>query len=359
MSAEFNDQSNADETEVPSSPSAEFKPSGNFPLTERQKAIARGDDPDAIPTEESTGDEVQLEDETTPDAGTVDTQSASWITDGDRAKAKAYGMEPEDLDAYESREQFGSALRAIDRAYSRLPKPETQAEPAPKVEAKEPEYIDELYVDGKVNIEYLRRHKDEVEGSEFLLAQAEHTALLEKEVADLKASVSQREQESQQEQAHRELAAFNREVDRFRPDVYGSSVDANGQPVPLKPEDADRRYKLLGACAAYTDYIHSVQQAHGMSPSTPALSEVLKQAEFIAFPEEATSRAKAEAVKEREAELKRVAKQAARVRPVATTASVTAAHRGAPPEDPYSTTAIMRTPQIQAVLDRINSGANH
>jgi hypothetical protein len=331
----------------------EIKPSGTFVVTERMKAVARGENPDAVVAESEPETEPDTEvDE--PERATVahSDEPTSWITAADRARAVSYGLDPEDLDAYESREQFGSALRAIDKAFSRREpaKPEAKVEKQPEAES---EYVDQLYVNGKVNVEYLKKHKDEIEGSEFLIAQAEHTASVEAKLAEFEAKQTEREQQLQQQEYQRFEAEFHRAVDAFRPELFGKSTDASGQLINLKPEDAEKRFRLLDACARYTEHLHAVQAQAGLSPSTPPLSEILKQAEFIAFPKEAADRARQEAIAEREKDLKRVAKQAQRVRPVATTAGADAAYRGAPPEDTGSTEAIMRHPKVKAWFDRV------
>lgn len=335
-----------------------IKPTGEFVLTDRLRKVAMGENPDAEPEAVEEVEDTELD--ATPEPETPEVQEpVSWITASDRARAVSYGIDPEDLDAYENREQFGSVLRAIDKAFSRRDpaQPESAnlhtAEPA----KAEPEYVDQLYVDGKVNVEYLKKHKEDIEGSEFLIAQAEYTANLEAKLAEFDTKQAEREQAQQQEQLRHFEAEFHRAVDAFRPEFFGKQTDQSGQLVNLKPEDADRRYKLLDACALWTNNLHTQQQRAGLQPSTPPLSEVLKHAEFLAFPEEARTREREAAVKEREAELKKIAKQAQRVRPVATTSAVDTAHRGTPHEDPGSTEAIMRNPKVKALLDRLQANA--
>jgi hypothetical protein len=353
MSAELNDDREADDS-TPAPAGEPVKASGNFVFTDRMKAIARGEDPDATSTEPEVEEVAEVEPEVDKTPEQVETQPVSWITDSDRAKARSYGMEPEDLDAYENREQFGSALRAIDRAYSRLPVQE-EAEPEAKVE--DVDTSDQKIVNGKINPAYFEKRKDEYDEDMILAMQRQRA--LEDKLEAIESQNSEATKRAEQEQAQRALAEFHREVDRFRPDAYGSSVDANGQVLPLKSADADRRFKLLSACATYTQSVHDSQTRAGLPPSTPPLSEILKHAEYIAFPDEVQARIKAEAIKEREAELKKIAKQAQRVRPVATTASAQAAYRGAPHEDPHSTEAFLRSPQFQAFKDRVASQSNH
>lgn len=352
MSAELN----ADTPSV-DTPEA-IKPTGEFVLTDRLRKVAMGENPDA-PEVESVEevDDTELDSSTETPEVPATPEPVTWITAADRARAVSYGLDPEDLDAYENREQFGSALRAIDKAFSRRELPAQQQVAEAKSEQPEAEYVDQPVVNGKVNVEYWRRHKDEYEGGDVLLANAEHSAALEAKLASFEAKQAERDEALQQEQLQHFEAEFHRAVDAFRPDAFGKQTDDTGQLVPLKAEDIERRLKLLDACVLYTNSLHAEQQRAGLQTSTPPLSEVLKHAEFIAFPQEARERVRQEAIKEREAELKKIAKQAQRVRPVASTASTETAHRGTPHEDPGSTEAIMRNPKVKALLERIQTNA--
>jgi hypothetical protein len=327
----------------PETPEPEQK--SGFVLTERLKAVAQGLDPDNLPAAEEAdeeGDEplAEVEAEVTPPEKPEPT---SWIQDADRQRAQSYGLDPEDLDAYSTREDFGKALRAIDKAFSRR-EPSKPAPVEAEPEAVESdEYVDEPVVNGKTNVEWYRRNNYD-DGSVQL---AENQRRIEdaQEARDKEFTALQ-EQQRQAEVQYR-LAEFHRTVDAYSPH-FGKSVDESGQVVPLSDADAQRRWKLFDAAQLHLEHIHNAQQMAGLPVSSPPLSQLLKHAEQIAFPEEVLKRAKEEAVAEREAELKKIAKQSQRRRPVATTASVSAAHRGTPEADPYTTEAIMRHPNVEA-----------
>jgi hypothetical protein len=328
----------------PETPEPEQK--SGFVLTERLKAVAQGLDPDNLPEEEDTDvdepvDEIEGDEAVAPEKS----EPTSWIQDADRQRAQSYGLDPEDLDAYSSREDFGKALRAIDKAFSRL----NPAQPAPaevdEVEEVEAEDADQKIVNGKINPAYYEKRSDEYD-EDYILTIKNQRALQDR-LDQFESSAKEAEEQQREAEVQYRLAEFHRTVDSFSSN-YGKSVDESGQVVPLSPQDAERRWKLMDAARLHLDHIHNSQRLAGLQPSTPPLPHLLKQAEQIAFPEEVLKRAKEEAVKEREVELKKIAKQSQRRRPVATTASVSAAHRGTPPEDPYTTEAIMRHPNVEA-----------
>lgn len=331
---------------------------GTFPLTDRMKAIARGEDPEAPVTTE-TVDEPLVETPTEDVAETVETpevdEPTSWITDADRNRAKAYGLDPSDLDAYENREQFGSALRAIDKAFSRRD-PVAQEEPEVVEQVESAEDPDKKVVNGKLNPAYFEKRPEEYDEDYIQMVKLQRAT--QDRLDEIEANNKATAEQYQQAEVQARLDDFHRTVDSFSTH-YGKTVDEHGQPTPLSPADAERRWKLLDAAQVQLQHIHNAQHAAGMPISSPPLSRLLKDAEFIAFPDEVLARAKAEAVATREKELKKIADQSKRIRQVASTASVDAAYRGAPPESTHTTEAIMRHPEIARWRERVAAGANH
>jgi len=334
---------------------------GTYPLTPRMIAIAKGEDPDAITSEADDAPADEPEVDPADDAGEVAEQPAddtpeptSWVTEGDKQRARAYGLDPEDLAAYSSREEFGRITRAIDKAASRREPtaPKAVETPAPKVD----EVVDDTKprdANGKLNLAYYEKNFDEAT-----------VELVREQIAkdDLIAKQNQAIESFRQEQEEaawiRHTNEFHRAAEEIRPEFFGRTTDKSGLPVDLSPAELDRRQKLWNAANIISDHMLREQERSGLQPSLPPWANILKQAEVLAFGEElakfeqAAQKASKQAT--RTEQLQRVAAQSQRRRPVAQTAGTHAAYRGAPPSDPHSTEAILQHPTMEAVLRRIN-----
>lgn len=275
MSAELNDTTGAE------SP-APIEPSGKIELTEREIAIAEGRDPDAPSEEPVETPEVAEEGEQPEVAETPETpaeEPQEWHQQYDRQLAEAYDL---DLSDFASRDELSKHVSLLAKYASRFQQP--KEEPAPKAEAPaEPEYVDEPFINGKVNVEYLRRHKDELEGSEYLLAMAEHAEKLEQQLSEAtkkqEESLSRYEQEAQQREAERQLHAFHQAVDHLNPDFYGKAYDQFGNPVTLAKEHAERRQALFEEAYWMSDRIARSQEMRGEKVAIPGWPHLAAQAQ--------------------------------------------------------------------------------
>lgn len=332
---------------------------GSFPLTPRMVAIAKGEDPDAITSEvdDAPAEEVVDEqladdaaDEVAEDPAGETPEPTSWVTAADRARAKSYNLDAEDLDAYSSREDFGRALRLIDKAASRRdPSPAPQAPVTPS--AKADEVADDTKprdANGKLNLAYFAKNFDEAT-VELVKEQIANTEAREKQSQEL--AYFQQQQEEQE--FVRYAQGFHQAAEELRPDFYGRTVDASGLPLDPSPAELDRRTKLWSKAHLVTESIIAEQQEAGMKVSVPPWPQVLKQAEVLAFGDEIAKHEKVAKQTTRAQDLRRLATQSQRRRPVASTASTHAAYRGAPPADPHSTESIVKHPDVEALLRRL------
>lgn len=339
-------------------PAEETQAESKFTLTPRMVAVAKGEDPDAIssepPAEEVAEQEEVVEESDDAPADEQAEEPTSWVTDADRQRATAYGLDPEDLSVYSSREEFGRTLRALDKATSRLsPKPSGEYSPPAKDEAEEIDDTKPVDASGKLNLAYYEKNFDEgtVEAMRVLRAQQDAN---EKQSAAIAAFQAQQEQEL----FDRHIQSFHSAAESLRPDFYGRTVDKSGLPITPSKAELDRRQKLYDAAEVYMDHLARSQERSGMPVSIPPWPNILKQAEVIAFPQEIAAHEKAVAKATREAQLKKVAEQSKNRRPVGSTASARAAYRNAPAADPHSTESIMRSPEVEAVLRRIADGVS-
>jgi hypothetical protein len=335
------------------------KAEGTFPLTPRLVAIAKGEDPDAIveaPAGETVDEQVeQPAEEVAESDDAPEPEPTSWVTDSDKQRAVSYGLDPEDLSAYSSREEFGRVTRALDKSYSRrqAPQPETQSGRAAELDAKPADApVDDTKpfdASGKLNLAYYEKNFDEgtVAAVKAIREQQDTQAKYAQEIEAFR-----QEQDQAAWQTH--VNEFHRAAEEIRPDFFGQTVDKSGLPIQLGQSELDRRQKLWDAANVITDHMVRAQERAGLPPSVPPWKHVLKQAEQLAFGDEIAKHEKAAAKVSREAELKKIAAQSKRVRPVATTTSSHNSYRNAPAADQFSTESIMRHPDVEAALRRIN-----
>lgn len=330
---------------------------GSFVLTPRMVAIAKGEDPDAVTSESEAEEDSIAEDEQSTEE-TVETaeesdddapEQASWFTAEDQQRALAYGLDPEDLAAYSSREEFGRVLRSIDKAASRREPAVAKVADAPAETAEEA--VDDTKptdANGKINLAYYENNFDEgtVEAMRALRKQQDATEAQTQAIESF-----QRQQEQAQWHAH--VNEFHRSAEEIRPDFFGRTVDDSGLPVQLSQVELDRRQKLWNAAEVISTHMIREQERQGLPPSVPPWKHVLKQAEVLAFGDEIAKHEQVSQRTSRTDQLKKVADQSKRRRPVASNASTHALTRNTPPADPYSTEAILRHPTVDAVLRKI------
>ena len=334
-------------------------PTGKY-ATPRILAIARGEDPDAIDSKENDppADEPEAESpssEVAEEPADAAPEPTSWVTEYDKQRALAYGLDPEDLAAYSSREEFGRVTRAIDKAASRREPTaaKTVETPAPQDE----EIVDDTSprdANGKLNLAYFEKNGYDEATIELVREQIANSEAREKHNQQLEAY----RQEQEQAEAARYANEFHRAADELRPDFFGRVLDEHGLPVEPSAVEIDRRQKLWDAAHLIADHMILAQQRQGLPPSVPPMSKLLKQAEVLAFGDEIAAHEQAAQRAGKRAsrtdELKRLAAQSQRRRPVAQTAGTHAAYRGAPASDPHSTESILQHPDVEAALRRIN-----
>ncbi len=290
MSKQLNDPSNADETE-PTDSSTE--------LTEREIAIAEGRDPDAEPSliEAEAAEEV-VEDTPEQPEGEVaddnvsdppaDTPVGPWYSDTDREYASRHGISEWHLQQFGSREEFSRAAALLEAAASarqadKKAAPGPLLEPAPE---KEPEYVDEPVVDGKVNVEWYRQHDYDEGTIKAMEAQRAWQDKLEKQFAEQETRAQQQQREAEEAAAQREINAFHEAADLARPDFYGKTTDEYGNYLPLTPEQNKRRETLFEEIYWLSQRIAHEQQRSTGKVAIPSWSALIKQAEVRAFGEE-------------------------------------------------------------------------
>lgn len=302
-------------------------------LTEREILLAQGEDPDNRSVDAEIEGAPVTEDPPAEEE-TVEEQEVSWITDADRNRAKSYGLDPEDVDAYESREQFGKVLKALDKAASRKAPSKTDPTADDPADDDDEDAVDDskpLTADGKINVAYYKAN-DYDEGT-----------IAAMEVARKQQDVVEKQQQyldslqTQNEQAEyaRHLNEFMDAADALRPDFYGVSTKGT-----LSREYAQRRSDLYDATLLVAQHIAAQQERAGKPVTVPPVAELVKRAELLAFgdslPKSQQTAEKAKA-------------QAAKIRPVG---NVAGARRTATRKSTDDPVEIANDPDVVAAWDR-------
>jgi len=271
-------------------------------LTEREIAIARGEDPDAAV---EGGKEAELTPEVGQDAagqpapeGGKDAAppavNAEWVDDDVLGLARSYGLDENDVKQFDDAEAFRKATLLFDKKLLA----EAGQKPADVVAAPKAVPVADTVTDDPAAIDpqaYIDAGYDE---QTVALVKA-HKQLAD-EVVRLRAEAQAAQQRTAAEFERDRLLTYHDAVDQLDEKRYGRTLDNAGTIVPLTKEADDNRRKL-----------HDTAQllATKSPPGTP-LSVILKRAEKIAFAEEL-------AAEERRVYQEKVAKQSAKRRPAA------------------------------------------
>lgn len=310
-------------------------------LTDRELAIAKGLDPDAVEDVVSGGGDVGATDGAAggteaPDAG-LD-KAESWVTDDLRDLAKHYGLEEDDLKDFESEADLIRYARVQERKSAKKPAaPEStdmmSVEGAGKPEAEKPVAVkEEKKVRQKFDPKVLQdQGYDETTvamGKSLREAQDENDALRE-EVEKLRSSVDEKlgritplaerleedRRKAFQEEFHREVDALGR---------YGIADK-------LTKEDDAKRERL------YRTAILLGRRSMEAGDPPPPLRAVLKRAEIVEFGDEL-------AAAKREEFAARVKDQSSRRRSVGRVAAGTKKTLPGDSDDPVR--AIANSPEL-------------
>ena len=300
-------------------------------LTEREIAIAEGNDPEALPEytphipgeeEEDGGSEASESDpgEELPETDEADEADASpgdWVNDTVREVAHSYGMSDEELNSFHSLDEFERAGRLLDRRQPQEKEPEEEptftakqwqewqeAQEKAEEESKKPDLLD---VDKYKAEGY---DDDTIKLVEAINEERERNNKLETYLQQQHQDQQQRREAEEQRAIQEEINSFHAAVDSYRPDYFGQAIQEDGTTPPLSQEHTDRRAKLYGEAARIAQ---NIQLSGGQVPSYEAL---VRRAGASAFSEEF-------AREKQEQHVSKVARQSKRRRPVASTAGAT------------------------------------
>jgi len=305
-----------DKQEVDSPEVAEAN--SEFELSDREKAIARGDDPDVVETQEPVA-EAQVEEETPVAAEEsvasdpepveelseqpeTDEASDDWITADVKEISDTLGLDPADFD---SEKAFKAATNAFTKKFAEVGSGEEEAKSEESAAAEEAEDPTKKFED---RVEALRSagYEDDVldllrDQHDAVMAEKEHTTELRTQMEALVAR-------QQQDDLDRQATDFHNLADGLDGDLFGKTFEDGKFSNISKEHDANRE-KLWNAMDVIANGM--VQQAHreGKEPNLPSDKALAELALNMEFGGELKDRASKDVSR-------KVKKQSARRRPV-------------------------------------------
>ena len=232
------------------------------PLTEREIAIARGEDPDEVESpqaEESTSTE-ETEQGGQADEGSQATgkdaaaRPASWIDDDILALGAQYGLNAEALAQFPDAKSFTQAAALHDQNLAKqAAAPAAEQEPPKPTQQEEPKKIDTAKAgvdkDGKPQRIDRRAFQEAGYGESELALIDQHNALVDyiekrdAEIAPALAGIAAWQKQQTAAEQLRQANEFHDVLDSMDETLYGRSVK-DGKPVQLTPEQQENRRKV-------------------------------------------------------------------------------------------------------------------
>lgn len=332
-----------------------------FELTQREIAIAQGDDPDdfgagvyddvepgtaeeTTETTEETVDEPeetaveesdaddsdQPGDEADPDSddddgSDVDDEPADWVSDDLRELGASYGLTPEKMrSGFRDAGHFLQQARDYDRGQAEKRRQsagrssevqsgagksgtDTSAEPADKT--------NEIPLDPEW---YREQGYDDATLALVARLKAQQDAL-----DQINPFLQGMQQRQEQEFIQREEQEYHDALDRMSADRYGRVKDESGNVVQLPEFSLENRRRVYQEAKQFEQAIIDRARAEGRAPQLPSKDVLLRRAELFLFGDqierELTEKVAREKDAEQEQRLKDAAAQAKRRRPVAGT----------------------------------------
>ena len=272
------------------------------PLSDREIAIAQGQDPDqdaSAPegdTDDTTAGETSEADETaegvSKEASPEEAEDPeTWIDNEAIQTAESYGLEAGDLEGFDSLEEFNRATRLLAKQASNFAiqsdpqqereEPAESPDPTP-AEAKEELDHPAFDKDGNVDPEWFEKEEYD-----------EATVMLARSFRKTQDKLNQSQQDQNLmwehvaiEEQNRQINAFHDTMDKLDPEFYGKSLDEDGNPIERLPEEhGERRQKTLVSYQALVDSMTAMQKANGKQVKLPSEEALRVQAHEIAHPE--------------------------------------------------------------------------
>lgn len=319
-------------------------------LTQREIAIAQGDDPDEfgagvyddLDTDQETqvteaaGDDSDVASEETvsddPDVSSQDDgagddsgdEPADWITDDLKELGSSYGLTPERMrEAFRDAGHFRQQARDYDRGLVERNRQSSYGSGAQsgaeKSGADAPAGAADKGDEIPLDPEWFREQGyDDATLALVARLKAQQDAL-----DQINPFLQGLQQQQAAERQQREEQEFHDVLDRMSPDRYGRVKSESGEIVQLPEFSLENRRRVYQAVKTIEQEIAALARAEGREPQLPPRDVLVKRAELYLFGDDIEREMAERASKAREEEsqkrLKEAAQQAKRRRPVSGT----------------------------------------
>lgn len=352
----------------------EANESEKIELTERELAIARGDNPDevsakvddaavgandALSSSEATAANKGSDgaDGSTEAAGSVtdgatsgqpgkeatptgeggggteasgsssfSNKPASWLKSEHRELAASYGIPDAELNQFASEAEFQRAARIITRQFATAgqPKqPETPVAPpaTPTGEKPATQTAAQRKLE-RLNLEKLKAEGYDQSALDLFAKQndvIEYAEQQEQYLQQMRQEFTQFQQQAAQVEHSRRIDSFHDVVDSLNDNLFGKSAGPDGQAVQLPEREDKNRERLWKACNVIVSGIQKTAQERGEQPQIPPPRVLVQQAIDYAFAEDIRADARRKVQQD-------IAEQSKRRRPVAASRAPNGTH---------------------------------
>lgn len=322
-------------------------------LTEREMAIARGEDPDGEPEETDEVDDApqaKREPSEPDDEPEGEPEGKPWYRETDLQLARTYGLSEDDLKEFADEKEFAKATRLLHRvAGDQVSEPRTPKDNIDEAKKTDgiPEGLPREAFDehGKIRPSYFKENDFDDETMVLVQSLRDEQDRREqsiKEMEQLKHQTNWLMNEMVQERQRQQEQMFHTALDALNPGFYGQSLDESGRLVPLSDVHQDRRQKILEEVHAIGESITRQAEKQGIAPEYPTWEVMVRRAQNNIYAEEV-------AAEEKKQRRDKIAEQSRKRRPVGYSTGRTKAGNAA--VDPTDPSAIAAMPEIAKFFD--------
>lgn len=265
-------------------------------LTEREIAIARGENPDDLNAEVVDSGKEAHDSEVGKDADTNDLpnnggaaaaadseSSESWLTDEHRNLANSYGFSDADLKSFQSEDDFNRFASMFEQKLTDFAK-QSKSKAAAEAAAKKPEQAKEEEDD--LDLDYYKGKGWEEESLRLVQGarkERERRKEMEQRLEAMEKAFNEAAARQQQEVFHN---TFHSVVDNLGEDLFGRVFDENGTASDLDKSKEANRHKLYEAAELIAAGIVAKAKEAGVDPNVPPLPTLLSRAKQMVFASE-------------------------------------------------------------------------
>lgn len=243
-------------------------------------------------------------------------KSASWLKSEHRELAASYGIPDAELNQFSNEEEFQRAARIITRQFATAGQPkqaESQVAPAAPAGEKPATQAAAQRKLERLNLEKLKAEGYDQAALDLFAKQndvIDYAEQQDQNLQQMREEFVQFQQQAAQVEHARRIDSFHDVVDSLNDNLFGKSAASDGQAVQLPEREDKNRERLWKACNEIVAGIQKTAQERGERPQIPPPRVLVKQAINYAFADDLRAEARKQVQND-------VTEQSKRRRPVA------------------------------------------